>query len=390
MADFAELGLSPQLVSSLTALGFEEPTPIQEAAIPAILAGSDVLGQAATGTGKTAAFALPLIERWALGKEPSDPVILVLTPTRELCLQVSESFHSYGRDAGIIVTPIYGGQEYGRQIRSLKRGTHVVVATPGRALDHINRGTLKLDAVKAVVLDEADEMLDLGFADELDAIFEALPEGVQTALFSATLPPRIAKIADEHLKNPVRIAIAKEETPEGEAPRVPQIAYIVGRNYRTAALGRILDLEDPELAIIFARTRNEVDELTEALRVRGYSVEALSYDVTMADWRTHDGVDILAQQGEVVVAAGDGEVVSVTQDDLYGTTVVIDHGSGIKTQYSNLADTPTVSPGDKVKGGDVIGSVGKTAICEIGQGSHMHFAMSRDGASVDPTTYIPI
>ena len=123
---------------------------------------------------------------------------------------------------------------------------------------------------------------------------------------------------------------------------------------------------------------------------RGYSVEALSYDVTMADWRTHDGVDILAQQGEVVVAAGDGEVVSVTQDDLYGTTVVIDHGSGIKTQYSNLADTPTVSPGDKVKGGDVIGSVGKTAICEIGQGSHMHFAMSRDGASVDPTTYIPI
>ncbi len=123
---------------------------------------------------------------------------------------------------------------------------------------------------------------------------------------------------------------------------------------------------------------------------RGYSIEALSYDVTMADWRTHDGVDILAQQGEVVVAAGDGEVVSVTQDDLYGTTVVIDHGSGIKTQYSNLADTPTVSPGDKVKGGDVIGSVGKTAICEIGQGSHMHFAMSRDGASVDPTTYIPI
>lgn len=276
MADFAELGLSPQLVSSLTALGFEEPTPIQEAAIPAILAGSDVLGQAATGTGKTAAFALPLIERWALGKEPSDPVILVLTPTRELCLQVSESFHSYGRDAGIIVTPIYGGQEYGRQIRSLKRGTHVVVATPGRALDHINRGTLKLDAVKAVVLDEADEMLDLGFADELDAIFEALPEGVQTALFSATLPPRIAKIADEHLKNPVRIAIAKEETPEGEAPRVPQIAYIVGRNYRTAALGRISSiLRIPNLPSFFARTRNEVDELTEALRVRGYSVEAL-------------------------------------------------------------------------------------------------------------------
>lgn len=321
MADFAELGLSPQLVSSLTALGFEEPTPIQEAAIPAILAGSDVLGQAATGTGKTAAFALPLIERWALGKEPSDPVILVLTPTRELCLQVSESFHSYGRDAGIIVTPIYGGQEYGRQIRSLKRGTHVVVATPGRALDHINRGTLKLDAVKAVVLDEADEMLDLGFADELDAIFEALPEGVQTALFSATLPTRIAKIADEHLKNPVRIAIAKEETPEGEAPRVPQIAYIVGRNYRTAALGRILDLEDPELAIIFARTRNEVDELTEALRVRGYSVEALHGGL---DQPTRDRVMRNARSGKIdAIVATD---VAARGIDLENLTHVINFG----------------------------------------------------------------
>lgn len=303
MADFAELGLSPQLVSSLTALGFEEPTPIQEAAIPAILAGSDVLGQAATGTGKTAAFALPLIERWALGKEPSDPVILVLTPTRELCLQVSESFHSYGRDAGIIVTPIYGGQEYGRQIRSLKRGT------------------LKLDAVKAVVLDEADEMLDLGFADELDAIFEALPEGVQTALFSATLPPRIAKIADEHLKNPVRIAIAKEETPEGEAPRVPQIAYIVGRNYRTAALGRILDLEDPELAIIFARTRNEVDELTEALRVRGYSVEALHGGL---DQPTRDRVMRNARSGKIdAIVATD---VAARGIDLENLTHVINFG----------------------------------------------------------------
>lgn len=321
MADFAELGLSPQLVSSLTALGFEEPTPIQEAAIPAILAGSDVLGQAATGTGKTAAFALPLIERWALGKAPSDPVILVLTPTRELCLQVSESFHSYGRDAGIIVTPIYGGQEYGRQIRSLKRGTHVVVATPGRALDHINRGTLKLDAVKAVVLDEADEMLDLGFADELDAIFEALPEGVQTALFSATLPPRIAKIADEHLKNPVRIAIAKEETPEGEAPRVPQIAYIVGRNYRTAALGRILDLEDPELAIIFGRTRNEVDELTEALRVRGYSVEALHGGL---DQPTRDRVMRNARSGKIdAIVATD---VAARGIDLENLTHVINFG----------------------------------------------------------------
>ena len=286
MADFAELGLSPQLVSSLTALGFEEPTPIQEAAIPAILAGSDVLGQAATGTGKTAAFALPLIERWALGKEPSDPVILVLTPTRELCLQVSESFHSYGRDAGIIVTPIYGGQEYGRQIRSLKRGTQ-----------------------------STSQNCTFSYT------CKTAPEGVQTALFSATLPPRIAKIADEHLKNPVRIAIAKEETPEGEAPRVPQIAYIVGRNFRTAALGRILDLEDPELAIIFARTRNEVDELTEALRVRGYSVEALHGGL---DQPTRDRVMRNARSGKIdAIVATD---VAARGIDLENLTHVINFG----------------------------------------------------------------
>ena len=321
MATFAELGLSEQLVTSLSALGFEEPTPIQEAAIPAILAGRDVLGQAATGTGKTAAFALPLIERWTLGAEPGAPMILVLTPTRELCLQVSESFHSYGRDAGLVVTPIYGGQEYGRQIRALKRGTHVVVATPGRALDHISRGTLNLEEINAVVLDEADEMLDLGFADELDAIFEALPEHVQTALFSATLPPRIARIADEHLNDPERIAIAREETPEGAAPRVPQIAYVVPRNYRTAALGRILDLEDPELAIIFARTRNEVDELTEALRVRGYSVEALHGGL---DQPTRDRVMRRARAGQLdAVVATD---VAARGIDLENLTHVINFG----------------------------------------------------------------
>ena len=321
MATFAELGLSEQLVTSLSALGFEEPTPIQEAAIPAILAGRDVLGQAATGTGKTAAFALPLIERWTLGAEPGAPMILVLTPTRELCLQVSESFHSYGRDAGLVVTPIYGGQEYGRQIRALKRGTHVVVATPGRALDHISRGTLNLEEINAVVLDEADEMLDLGFADELDAIFAALPEHVQTALFSATLPPRIARIADEHLNNPERISIAREVTPEGEAPRVPQIAYVVPRSYRTAALGRILDLEDPELAIIFARTRNEVDELTEALRVRGYSVEALHGGL---DQPTRDRVMRRARAGQLdAVVATD---VAARGIDLENLTHVINFG----------------------------------------------------------------
>lgn len=321
MATFAELGLSEALCQSLAKLGFEEPTPIQQEAIPALLTGADVLGQAATGTGKTAAFALPLLERWVLGTEPTDPEVLVITPTRELCLQVSEAFHSFGRDADVLVTPIYGGQEYGRQIRALKRGTHVVVATPGRALDHISRGTLKLDNVKAVVLDEADEMLDLGFADDLDAIFEELPDNVQTALFSATLPPRIARIAEEHLKNPIRIAIAKEATPEGEAPRVPQIAYVVGKNYRIAALGRILDLEAPELAIIFARTRNEVDDLTEALRARGYGVEALHGGL---DQPTRDRVMRRARSGQVdAIVATD---VAARGIDLENLTHVINFG----------------------------------------------------------------
>ncbi len=321
MTTFNDLGLSDTLCTALSNLGFEEPTPIQMQAIPVILAGHDILGQAATGTGKTAAFALPLIERYTIDIDPSSPVILVLTPTRELCLQVSEAFHSYGKNTSLIVTPIYGGQDYSRQIRALKRGTHVVVATPGRALDHIGRGTLDLSQIKAVVLDEADEMLDLGFADELDAIFETLPENVQTALFSATLPPRIASIAEKHLNNPTRITIAKERAPEGEPQRVPQFAYVVGHNYRMAALGRILDLEAPELAIIFARTRNEVDELTEALRARGYSVEALHGGL---DQPTRDRVMKRARSGQVeVIVATD---VAARGIDLENLTHVINFG----------------------------------------------------------------
>jgi ATP-dependent RNA helicase DeaD len=317
MTTFSDLGLSEPLVRAVAELGFEEPTPIQTQAVPALLSGADVLGQAATGTGKTAAFALPLLERWALGTEPGSPVILVLTPTRELCLQVSEAFHSYGRIAGVNVTPIYGGQDYSRQIRALRRGTQVVVATPGRALDHIDRGTLDLSNVKAVVLDEADEMLDLGFADELDAIFEALPEERQTALFSATLPPKIARIAETHLKNPVNIRIEQDEPSEGETPRVPQVAYIVGRDYRIAALGRILDVEAPELAIIFARTRMEVDDLTEALRARGFSVEAL-----------HGGLD-QATRNRVMKRARSGQIDAIVATDVAARGIDLDNLSHV-------------------------------------------------------------
>ena len=321
MTTFTDLGLSESITTALTELGFEEPTPIQTEAIPALLTGADVLGRAATGTGKTAAFSLPLLERHVLGRQAGYPLVLVLTPTRELCLQVSESFHNYGRKAGVVVTPIYGGQEYSRQIRALKRGTHVVVATPGRALDHIGRGTLDLSNIQAIVLDEADEMLDLGFADELDAIFDALPEHVQTALFSATLPPKIARIAEARLKDPVRITIAKEKTAEGETPRVPQIAYVVGHNYRTTALGRILDLEAPELAIIFTRTRMEVDDLTESLRARGFSVEALHGGL---DQPTRDRVMRRARSGQIdAIVATD---VAARGIDLENLTHVINFG----------------------------------------------------------------
>lgn len=190
---FMKLGLDEKLANALSRLGFEEPTPIQTHSIPALLEGRDVLGQAATGTGKTAAFSLPLIQRYCLNSESKNPKVLILTPTRELCIQVSEAILSYSRDSGVYVTPIYGGQDYSRQIKALNRGVHIVVATPGRALDHIRRGTLRLQDIQAVVLDEADEMLDMGFAEDLDAILSTLPEERQTALFSATFLPELQR-----------------------------------------------------------------------------------------------------------------------------------------------------------------------------------------------------
>ena len=274
---FADLGLRPELLRALTGLGYEEPTPIQREAIPPLMAGRDLLGQAATGTGKTAAFALPILERVhpGVGGGAPEPVALVLVPTRELAVQVSEAIYKYGRELKAEVLPIYGGQPIGRQLQVLKRGVHVVVATPGRAIDHINRGTLPLDAVELVVLDEADEMLDMGFADEIEAILQATPDNRQTVLFSATMPPRINNIAKRHLTDPVRIEIGRASTEPGEAPLVRQSAYLVARSHKAAALGRILDVEAPAAAIVFCRTRNEVDDLTETLNGRGYRSEAL-------------------------------------------------------------------------------------------------------------------
>ncbi len=273
---FSTLGLDPRVVDALTALGYEEPTPIQLAAIPVLMEGRDMLAMAATGTGKTAAFALPLLHRLTPDAPPRErTAALVLVPTRELAMQVAEAIHRYGKALGAVAMPVYGGTPMDVQIRALKRGTDVVVATPGRALDHIRRKTLHLSHVKTVVLDEADEMLDMGFAEDLEAILAELPAERQTCLFSATLPPRIDSIAKSHLKDPALIRIDREAVKAGSTAKVRQVAYIVPRAHKLAALARVLDVEHPEAAIVFCRTRTEVDELTGTLIARGLRAEAL-------------------------------------------------------------------------------------------------------------------
>jgi ATP-dependent RNA helicase DeaD len=274
-AGFAGLGLRPELLRALTSLGYEEPTPIQREAIPPLVAGNDLVGQAATGTGKTAAFALPVLQGLAAGSRDPGPAALVLVPTRELAEQVSQAVHRYGRELGVRVLPVYGGQPIGRQLRSLQHGVDVVVGTPGRVLDHINRATLRLGDVRTVVLDEADEMLDMGFAEDIEAILAETPAERQTVLFSATMPPRIDAIARRHLRAPVRIQMGRESAAPGDLPLVRQSAYIVARAHKSAALGRVLDVEAPSAAIVFCRTREEVDEVTETLNGRGYRAEAL-------------------------------------------------------------------------------------------------------------------
>ncbi|MGI9182389.1 MAG: DEAD/DEAH box helicase [Longimicrobiaceae bacterium] len=269
-ASFQDLGLGPELVQTLEGLGYEEPTPIQIQAIPLLLEGRDVIGSAATGTGKTAAFALPLVQTLDTGQGGVQG--LILTPTRELAVQVAEAVHRYGRHRRVTVLPVYGGQAIERQLSALRRGVHVVVGTPGRLLDHIRRGTLDLSGVRYVVLDEADEMLDMGFIEDIEAILDETPQERQSALFSATFPPRITDLAKRHLRDPQRVMVKQETL---ESPLVRQVAYVVPRPHKLEALGRILDIEAPTSAIIFCRTRHEVDELTEALAIRGYRPEAL-------------------------------------------------------------------------------------------------------------------
>ena len=275
-APFSSLGLQRVLADGVAALGYEEPTPVQREAIPLLLKGRDLLGQAGTGTGKTAAFALPMLQRISEGHPgPRQTCGLVLVPTRELAMQVSEAIHKYAKGVGLTVLPVYGGAPMHQQIRALERGAHIVVATPGRALDLLKRTTLRLEALQVLVLDEADEMLDMGFADDLDAILKATPASRQTALFSATMPARILSIAGRHLKNPARVTIEREKPAAGKVPRVRQVAYIVNRANKAATLARILDMEDPVATLVFCRTRLEVDALVETFNAHGHRSEAL-------------------------------------------------------------------------------------------------------------------
>jgi ATP-dependent RNA helicase DeaD len=315
---FDSLGLSKTLIASVTALGYEEPTPIQREAIPLLLAGGDLLGQAATGTGKTAAFALPLLYRLGRSKgERGKPRALVLVPTRELAMQVAEAFYNYAKGSHLTVVPLYGGAPMDHQIRALRRGAEVIVATPGRALDHLRRSTLDLSHVEVLVLDEADEMLDMGFAEDIDALIAVTPDTRQTALFAATFAPRILSIAGRHLKSPTRVQIAQEKRAPGKLPQVRQVVYIVGRRQKIDALGRILDFESARSAIVFCRTRIEVDELTDTLNAHGFVAQAL-----------HGGM--MQKQRDRVMQAFRGEKIEIlVATDVAARGLDIDHVSHV-------------------------------------------------------------
>jgi ATP-dependent RNA helicase DeaD len=276
---FADLPLRAELLAAVAELGYTQPSPVQAEAISPLVEGRDLLGQAATGTGKTAAFALPMLERLAEirpdRRRGDAPFGLVLTPTRELALQVSEAVARYGAGLRARVVTVYGGAPVGPQWKALQDGVDVVVATPGRAIDLMNRGALKLAELETVVLDEADEMLDMGFVEDIETLLDATPDTRQVVLFSATIPRRIETLAQKYLREPVTVRIRREEVPEGEAPQVRQTAYLVPRTHTTAALGRVLEAERPAAAIVFCRTRLDVDAVTETLTARGLRAEAL-------------------------------------------------------------------------------------------------------------------
>ncbi len=278
LPSFRDLALIEPLLKALDDVGYETPSPIQAKVIPHMLQGKDVLGQAQTGTGKTAAFALPILSRIDLRQK--DPQVLVLAPTRELAIQVAEAFQRYAAHLkGFHVLPIYGGQDYSTQLRQLKRGAHVVVGTPGRVMDHMRKGTLNLDGLSILVLDEADEMLRMGFIDDVEWILEQTPEDIQIALFSATMPPVIRKIAQEYLHEPEQITI---KVTTASAENIRQRFWMVSGVHKLDALTRILEAETFDGMIIFVRTKTATIELAEKLEARGYSAAAINGDMSQA------------------------------------------------------------------------------------------------------------
>ncbi|HIA38136.1 MAG TPA: DEAD/DEAH box helicase, partial [Planctomycetes bacterium] len=275
---FNELGLPAAMVDSLESFGYENPSPIQAEAIPYLLEKRDIIGQAQTGTGKTAAFALPILANIDLSNRV--PQVLVLAPTRELAIQVAESFQKYARSLpGFHVLPIYGGQAYQHQLRPLKKGVHVVVGTPGRVLDHIKRGTLKLDQLTTLVLDEADEMLRMGFIDDVNFVLENCPDDRQIALFSATMPREIKKIADKYLNSPAEVKI---KAVQATADTINQRYQIVTGRKKIDALGRLLEFEEVDAMIVFVRTKNATTIISEQLEARGYASAPLNGDIQQA------------------------------------------------------------------------------------------------------------
>ncbi|MFT4926105.1 MAG: ATP-dependent RNA helicase DeaD [Phenylobacterium sp.] len=275
---FADLQLSPETVKAVSELGYETPSPIQAATIPLILNKQDIIGQAQTGTGKTAAFALPVLSQ--LDIDQRLPQVIVMCPTRELAIQVAEAFQTYARYIkGFHVLPIYGGQAYGQQISALKRGVHVVVGTPGRVLDHLNKGTLKLTGIKTLILDEADEMLRMGFIEDIETIMDAAPRECQKTMFSATMPAPIAKIARKYLQNPEEVKIASKTS---TVERIDQQFLMLRNNQKLDALTRILESEEYEGCIIFVRTRSLTTELAEKLEARGHAVAPINGDMNQS------------------------------------------------------------------------------------------------------------
>ncbi|MBL7649926.1 MAG: DEAD/DEAH box helicase [Candidatus Hydrogenedentes bacterium] len=275
---FSDLGLNNSVLKALDAVGYETPSPIQAATIPPLLAGRDVLGQAQTGTGKTAAFALPILNRIELAQ--TFPQALVLVPTRELAIQVAEAFQRYASHlTDLHVLPIYGGSDYGPQVRNLKRGVHIVVGTPGRVMDHMRRGTLNLENLTTLVLDEADEMLRMGFIDDVKWVLEQTPPDRQVALFSATMPREIQTIAERHMQNPEVIAMKVKTT---TAETINQRYWMVSHTHKLDALTRIMESEDFDAVIIFVRTKTATVELVEKLNARGYAASALNGDLAQA------------------------------------------------------------------------------------------------------------